>query len=63
MPRRAPKAKIRTQVTVPLRFADGYQATTRVFTFDGLVDRREHLALGQARPQPPSRWSGRTVSA
>jgi GTP cyclohydrolase II len=46
MPRRAPKAKIRTQVTVPLRFADGYQATARVFTFDGLVDRREHLALG-----------------
>jgi GTP cyclohydrolase II len=46
MPRRVPEAKIRTQVTVPLRFVDGYQTTARVFTFDGLVDRREHLALG-----------------
>jgi GTP cyclohydrolase II len=33
-------------VTVPLRFVDGYQATARVFTFDGVVDGREHLALG-----------------
>jgi GTP cyclohydrolase II len=33
-------------VTVPLRFADGYSTTARVFTFDGLVDGREHLALG-----------------
>ncbi|MFL6163181.1 MAG: GTP cyclohydrolase II [Jatrophihabitantaceae bacterium] len=41
-----PEATIRTQVTVPLRFADGYTASARVFTFDGLVDRREHLALG-----------------
>lgn len=46
MPRRPPPATIRTQVTVPLRFPDGYGATARVFTFDGLVDGREHLALG-----------------
>jgi GTP cyclohydrolase II len=46
MRRRVPKAKIRTRVTVPLRFVDGYQTTARVFTFDGLVDGREHLALG-----------------
>jgi GTP cyclohydrolase II len=41
-----PAATIRTQLTLPLRFADGYATTARVFTFDGLVDGREHLALG-----------------
>jgi GTP cyclohydrolase II len=41
-----PAAAIRTQVTVPLRFPDGYATTARVFSFDGLVDAREHLALG-----------------
>jgi GTP cyclohydrolase II len=39
-------ATIRTQLTVPLRFADGYATTARVFTFDGLADGREHLAFG-----------------
>lgn len=41
-----PKATIRTQVTLPLRFADGYATPARVFTFNNLVDGREHLALG-----------------
>ncbi|BCJ48722.1 GTP cyclohydrolase II [Actinoplanes sp. NBRC 14428] len=41
-----PQATVRTRVTVPLRFADGYATTARVLTFDGLVDGREHLALG-----------------
>jgi GTP cyclohydrolase II len=41
-----PPATIRTQVVVPLRFADGFQAPGRVITFDGLVDGREHLAIG-----------------
>jgi GTP cyclohydrolase II len=41
-----PKAKVRTQVTVPMRFADGYATSARVFTFDGLADGKEHLALG-----------------
>ncbi|MEO3746773.1 GTP cyclohydrolase II [Plantactinospora sp. B5E13] len=41
-----PAATIRTQVTVPLRFPDGYATTARVFSFDGLVDGREHLAFG-----------------
>jgi GTP cyclohydrolase II len=41
-----PSATIRTQVTVPLRFADGYSTTARVVTFHDLVDGREHLALG-----------------
>ena len=31
---------------MPLRFADGYATTARVFTFDGLVDGQEHLAFG-----------------
>jgi GTP cyclohydrolase II len=38
-------ATIRTRVELPLRFADGYTADARVFTFDGLVDDREHLAF------------------
>jgi GTP cyclohydrolase II len=41
-----PKATIRTQVTLPLRFADGYATPARVFTFNNLLDGREHLALG-----------------
>ncbi len=41
-----PAATIRTQVTVPLRFPDGYATTARVYSFDGLVDAREHIALG-----------------
>jgi GTP cyclohydrolase II len=41
-----PQATVRTRVTVPLRFPDGYASTARVLTFDGLVDGREHLALG-----------------
>ncbi|MGC5030818.1 GTP cyclohydrolase II [Micromonospora sp. DT229] len=40
-----PVATIRTQVTVPLRFSDGYRTTARLHTFDGLVDGREHLAF------------------
>lgn len=39
-------ATLRQQVTVPLRFGDGYATTARVMTFDGLVDGKEHLALG-----------------
>lgn len=41
-----PVATLRTQLSVPLRFADGYATTARVFSFDGLVDGREHLAFG-----------------
>jgi GTP cyclohydrolase II len=46
MPTELPRATIRTQVPLPLRFADGYTTTARVFTFDGLLDGREHLAFG-----------------
>jgi GTP cyclohydrolase II len=41
-----PIASIRTQVPLPLRFADGYSTQARVFSFKGLVDGQEHLALG-----------------
>jgi GTP cyclohydrolase II len=41
-----PIATIRTQLRIPLRFADGYATDARVFTFDGLVDGGEHLAVG-----------------
>ncbi|MDQ2750791.1 MAG: GTP cyclohydrolase II [Pseudonocardiales bacterium] len=46
MTRAIPMATIRTQVTVPLQFVDGYETTARVFSFDGLIDGREHLAFG-----------------
>jgi GTP cyclohydrolase II len=49
-----PVATVRTQMTVPFRFPDGYATTARVFSFDGLVDAREHLAIGlgdRAGPQ------------
>ena len=39
-------AVVRTQLTVPLRLSDGFTATARVFTFQGLADGGEHLALG-----------------
>ena len=42
-------ATIRTEVTVPLRFPDGFTTTARVFTFHGLADAREHLAFGLGR--------------
>jgi GTP cyclohydrolase II len=41
-----PVAEVRTRVTVPLRFADGYETVADVFTFTGLADGKEHLALG-----------------
>jgi GTP cyclohydrolase II len=36
---------VRTHVTVPLRFSDGYTTTAEVYTFTGLADGAEHLAL------------------
>ena len=46
-----PPASIRTQVSIPLRFTDGFATPARAFTFDGLVDGGEHLAfrLGERR--------------
>ena len=45
-----PDAAVRTQVTVPLHFADGYATTAQVMSFTGLVDGAEHLALQLGRP-------------
>ena len=41
-----PPAAVRNQVRVPLRLPDGYETTALVTSFRGLVDGREHLALG-----------------
>lgn len=46
MTARPAAAAIRTEVSVPLRFADGFRTVARVLTFEGLVDGREHLAVG-----------------
>ena len=49
-----PQASIRTQVSIPLRFTDGYTTTARAFTFDG--PRRRRRAPGvPARRAPPGR--------
>ena len=67
-----PAAAIRTEVTVPLQFPDGFATSARVFTFDGLADGREHLALGLgdwpaalSRRPPTARpcWCARTANA
>src|SRR3712207_3174781 len=58
-----PRAVVRTQVALPLRFVDGYTTTARVSTFDGLVDGREHLVLGlgSAAREPEPRWDDGVV--
>jgi GTP cyclohydrolase II len=38
-------ASVRTSVTVPLAFADGFETVAEVFTFHGLADGKEHLLL------------------
>lgn len=39
------RAAVRSQVTVPLQFPDGFRATAEVLTFNGLADGKEHLLL------------------
>jgi GTP cyclohydrolase II len=58
-----PVATIRTQVSIPLRFSDGYAAKARAFTFDGLVDGGEHVALrlGERRLSSQQGSSGPTL--
>jgi GTP cyclohydrolase II len=55
---RVPKATIRSQVSVPIRFADGYVTEARVFSFDGLVDGREHLTFGLGDVAAANRLGG-----
>ncbi|MBT2553888.1 GTP cyclohydrolase II RibA [Arthrobacter sp. ISL-5] len=40
-----PPATVRSRVTVPLRFPDGYATDAEVLTFHGLADGKEHLLL------------------
>ncbi|HJD85062.1 GTP cyclohydrolase II [Kitasatospora aureofaciens] len=44
MPQPGP-ATVRSRVRIPLTFPDGYRAEAEVFTFHGLADGAEHLAL------------------
>jgi GTP cyclohydrolase II len=39
-------ATVRSKVDLPMRFYDGYATVGCVFSFNGLVDGREHLAIG-----------------
>jgi GTP cyclohydrolase II len=39
------EATVRSQVTVPLQFPDGFATTAQVLTFHGLADGKEHLLL------------------
>lgn len=41
-----PLATVRTQVMLPMRVGADTSTTARVFTFEGLTDGREHLAIG-----------------
>jgi GTP cyclohydrolase II len=47
-----PDATIRAEVSLPLDFGDGFRTTARAYTFNGLVDGREHLALGLGTHRP-----------
>ena len=44
-PAAAPAAAVRSRVSVPLRFPDGFTADAEVMTFNGLADGKEHLLL------------------
>ncbi|MCX4434955.1 GTP cyclohydrolase II [Streptomyces mirabilis] len=48
--REFPTATVRTRVTVPLRFGDGYSVDAQLVTFHGLVDDKEHLAVVLGTP-------------
>jgi GTP cyclohydrolase II len=41
-----PVASVRTEVAVSLQLDDGLGVPARVFSFDGLADDREHVAIG-----------------
>ncbi|QIY96862.1 GTP cyclohydrolase II [Streptomyces sp. S1D4-11] len=45
-----PTATVRTRVTVPLRFGDGYSVDAQLVTFHGLADGKEHLAVVLGKP-------------
>ncbi len=41
-----PQASVRAEVTLPVTLTDGTVVQARLVTFDGLLDGREHLAIG-----------------
>ncbi|HVN10955.1 MAG TPA: GTP cyclohydrolase II [Kineosporiaceae bacterium] len=41
----APPARVRREVTLPVRTPDGFTTRAEVVSFEGLVDGREHVAL------------------
>ncbi|MHC6595020.1 GTP cyclohydrolase II RibA [Arthrobacter sp. C152] len=45
LPAARPPATVRSRVSVPLRFPDGYGTAAEVMTFHGLLDGKEHLLL------------------
>jgi GTP cyclohydrolase II len=49
-----PEASIRATVRLPIRLADGTEALALAYSFHGLADARDHLALkfGQPGPRP-----------
>lgn len=46
MSRLFPRAQVRTHVRIPLAFADGFEVVGLAHSFTGLVDGREHIAIG-----------------
>lgn len=52
MPGEPSPARIRTRAQLPLALTDGTRTSAQVFTFDGLVDGREHVALALGDPGP-----------
>ena len=42
--------RIRTAITIPLRLPDGWSTQARLYSFDGLADRGEHVALRLGSP-------------
>ena len=56
-----PTATIRTEVVVPLAFADGYSTEARVLSFDGLADGLEHVAVALGDRATSARTDGEPV--
>ncbi len=48
-----PAARVRNAVPLPLRGADGFATVATAYTFERLVDGREHLALRLGCPDEP----------
>ena len=67
---RVTAAIVRRQVRLPLRLAGEAELDARIFSFDGLGDGREHVALalgtepaGRSPTPPRCRWCACTASA